>query len=305
MIYNNIKIAAFGGDRRQLYAVMRLAKTGAKIFVTGLDTSLLTNIRQGNIFNETSPTEAIKDASVILLPFPVSADGAHINAPLDKNGELGEFKLLTILRLAKPDSIIIGGKLPEHFVFAARQKGLCIYDLLEREALEIKNAYITAEAAVSVAMNTLCHTVSGSNIAVTGFGRISKQLSRLLLCLGASVTVAARKDSDLAFAETLGYRTVKIEGESWCGCLTSGYDMIFNTVPHKIFNRDFLEKIDKKTVLVELASVPGGFDLAAAHELTSNISWAPSLPGKYAPESAGELIADSIIKIINEEARFL
>ncbi len=305
MIYDNIKIAALGGDTRQLYALARLAETGAKISVTGLDTNLLTKVRQKTVFRQTSPAEALKDASVIILPFPVSADGAHINAPLDKDGELGEVKLLGVLRLAEPDAIIIGGKLPEHFVSAAREKGLSVYDLLSIEALEIKNAHITAEAAVSVAMNTLCRTVSGANIAITGFGRISKQLARLFSALGARVTVAARKDSDLAFAETFLYETVKIEGESWSNHLASGYDIIFNTVPNMIFNRIFLEKIDKKTMLVELASVPGGFDLCAAHELGSNISWAPSLPGKYAPESAGELIADSIIKIISEEARFL
>ncbi|MBR2387287.1 MAG: hypothetical protein IKB02_00820 [Clostridia bacterium] len=305
MIYDNIKIAVLGGDRRQLYAIMRLAETGAKISVTGLDIGLCQGLRQTKITRETSPAETLKDASVIILPFPVSADGAHINAPLDKDGELGETKLLSVLRLSEPGALIIGGKLPEHFASMARDKGHSVHDLLAVESLEIKNAYITAEAALSVAMNTLSHTISGASIGIAGFGRISKQLSRLFSALGAKVTVAARKDSDLAFAETLGYKTVKIEGEHWSEPLTCGYDMIFNTVPHMIFNKEFLEKVDKSTVLVELASVPGGFDLAAVHELSSNISWAPSLPGKYAPESAGELIADSIIKIISREARQL
>ena len=150
-------------------------------------------------------------------------------------------------------------------------------------------------------MNSLKCTVSGANIAITGYGRISKQLSRLFCSLGAKVTIAARKDGDLALAETLGYNTVRISGENWSKPLAHGYDIIFNTVPHKIFNRDFLLEVDKSTLLVELASVPGGFDIPAVHELGSNICWAPSLPGKYAPESAGRLIADSIIEIISKE----
>lgn len=302
MIYDNIKTAVLGGDRRQLYALLRLAGAGASVSVTGLDTNLLPTALLNKVSRETSPAEAIKDASVIILPFPVSADGAHINAPLDKNGELSEIKLLTLLRLAKEDATIIGGKLPEAFVKVASERGHRVYDLLSIDSLEIKNAYITAEAALSVAMNTLSRTVSGSKIAVTGFGKIAKQLSRLLFALGANVTVAARKESDLSFAETYGYKPLKIEGNKWCDPLLDGYDMIFNTVPHRIFDRAFLEKVNKKTALVELASVPGGFDLGAAHELGSNISWASSLPGKYAPESAGELIADSILKIIKEEA---
>ena len=69
-----------------------------------------------------------------------------------------------------------------------------------------------------------------------------------------------------------------------------------------IFDRDFLCKVDRDTLLVELASVPGGFDICAARELGANISWALSLPGKYAPESAGAIIAESVLKILKEVA---
>ena len=64
--------------------------------------------------------------------------------------------------------------------------------------------------------------------------------------------------------------------------------------------REFLSKVDRNTMLVELASVPGGFDVCAARELGANISWALSLPGKYAPESAGTIIAESVLEILKE-----
>ena len=77
--------------------------------------------------------------------------------------------------------------------------------------------------------------------------------------------------------------------------------MLFNTVPHTIFDREFLREVDKKTLLVELASVPGGFDICAAQELGTNISWALSLPGKYAPESAGAIIAECVEMLMAKE----
>ena len=79
-----------------------------------------------------------------------------------------------------------------------------------------------------------------------------------------------------------------------------GYNIIYNTVPSVIFGRDFLSKVDRDTLLIELASVPGGFDICAARELGANISWALSLPGKYAPESAGAIIAENVLKILGE-----
>ena len=83
--------------------------------------------------------------------------------------------------------------------------------------------------------------------------------------------------------------------------LCHGYDVIYNTVPHWLFDRPFLEEVERSTFLIDLASVPGGVDVCAAKELSSNVLWATSLPGKYAPMSAGALIADCVVSILNKE----
>ena len=54
------------------------------------------------------------------------------------------------------------------------------------------------------------------------------------------------------------------------------------------------------SILIELASSPGGVDVSSAKRLGSQVLWASSLPGKYAPESAGELIADCVRNIASE-----
>ena len=56
---------------------------------------------------------------------------------------------------------------------------------------------------------------------------------------------------------------------------------------------------------VIICIVNSGFSEAvmdAARELGANISWALSLPGKYAPESAGEIIAEGVLGILKEVA---
>ena len=300
MVNDNIKMAVLGGDRRQIYALRALAEKGFHISVMGLPKEMLYEVCEVNLTFEDSLEEALSGASVILLPFPTSTDGVRIICPLDRTGTLSDVKLATLARLADENATVIGGKIPRTFASLAEARGLSVCDMLSVEAFEIKNAYITAEAALSIAMNSLSKNICGARVAVTGFGRIAKQLSRLLASLGAHVTVAARKDSALAFAETLGYSCLKIEGERWSDALTGGYDIIFNTVPHTIFDRAFLLSVDKKTLLIELASVPGGFDITAAQELGSNISWALSLPGKYAPESAGEIIFECVMKLLLE-----
>lgn len=301
MVNDNIKMAVLGGDRRQSYALTALAKEGRKISVLGLPNDCASDTRGTEITFEDNIESALRGASVILLPFPTSTDGVRINCPLDSTGVLSDVKLSTITKLADKDCVVIGGKIPLAFGVLANERGLVVCDMLSSEAFEIKNAYITAEAALSIAMNSLSKNIRGARVAVTGFGRIAKQLSRLLGTLGAQVTVAARKDSDLAYASTLGYSCIKIEGERWNNELIHGYDIVYNTVPHRIFDREFLLAVDKKTLLVELASVPGGFDICAAQEFGTNISWALSLPGKYAPESAGAIIAEFVEAVVSKE----
>ncbi len=290
------KIVFLGGDRRHAAAARRLSAQGEVSFV-GIPEEV---INKKEIRCEKVVGEALRGADAVILPLPASSDGVHLNAPMDN--ALSSFKLVSILKEAEVATRIFGGRLPPEFVCAAQRNGFSVIDYFESEALQIKNAYTTAEAAVSIAMNTLPKNIRGAKVAVTGYGRISRHLCRLLLMLGARVTVAARREEQLAWARSEGCDTISIaEGSREIMCLAKGYDLIFNTVPCWIFDRDFLMATDKNMPIIELASAPGGVDICAAKELSANVIWASSLPGKYAPESAGEHIAECLIDIMHRE----
>ena len=290
------KIVFLGGDRRHAAAARRLSEV-AEVAVVGIPEEV---VHKKEIKCEKTPEVVLGWAEAIILPLPSSNDGLHLNAPMDK--ELSGYKLGSILKEAEVTAEIFGGRLPPEFVLAAKRKGFSVVDYFESEALQIKNAYTTAEAALSIAMNTLSKNVRGAKFAVTGYGRIAKHLSRLLLSLGADVTVAARKEEQRAWARSEGCDTISIaEGSREIMQLAHGYDLIFNTVPQWIFDREFLVAADKGLPIIELASAPGGVDICAAKELSANVIWASSLPGKYAPESAGDHIAESLMEMICRE----
>lgn len=298
---NNIKITLLGGDRRQVAAAARLKKEGYRVCMCAIPPATADAAEFEFTDNVQS---ALGDALVLLLPLPSSTDGIRLNSPLDPS--FSDFRLTNILTLADTSLIIIGGKLPPAFVSLAKEKGFRVFDYFSSEVFQIKNAYTTAEAALSIAMNSLTKNIRGAKIAVTGYGRIAKHLVGLLLCMGADVTVAARRESDIAWAQSAGCRTLRLssDGEnSRIYELQNGYDIIYNTVPFWLFDKKFLVGADRKTLIIDLASAPGGVDVCAAKELGSNISWALSLPGKYAPESAGELIAECVDDIIAQEVR--
>lgn len=292
---NKMNVAFLGGDLRQYIAARELALRGVSVKVFGIeraewDLSLTLSERLEG---------AIEGADAVVLPLPATADGVLLSCPL----ALSETKvrLSEVIETMTPASLLVGGRIPQTVVASAEAAGIRVRDYFGSEAFQIRNAYTTAEAAISIAMNSLTKNLCTSRVAVTGFGRISKHLVRLLLALGARVTVAARKSEDLAWAESLGCETLRLR-EGICPMeLSHGFDVIYNTVPHWLFGREFLEKTDRSTFLIDLASVPGGVDICAAKELRANVLWATSLPGKYAPESAGSLIADCVGEILREE----
>ena len=290
------KLALLGGDLRQYTAAVMLSRNAWTINIWGLDKS---GRGEGSVGYCRSWEEAIADADGVVLPLPASTDGITLNCPFDTSDV--RLRLNDLLAKLETGSVIVGGRIPTEFAANAEARGIRVRDYFHSEEFQIQNAYTTAEAAVSIAMNSLDRNLFGARIAITGYGRIAKHLVRLLKSLGAEVTVAARKESDLAWAYSIGCDIIRLGGAEGVSRLTHGYDVIYNTVPHWLFDRDFLEQADPATFLIDLASVPGGVDICAAKELGSNVLWATSLPGKYAPKSAGELIGACVDRIMREE----
>ena len=278
---NHSKIAVIGGDRRQAIVASILADKGYEVSFFANSTKEI-----GDATRSVDLEGAVGGSSAVVLPLPCSADKATIFTPLfDKNVYLSE--LVGFL----DGQLIIGGmtKIVSDFYNGE------VIDYFEDAELQILNAIPTAEGAVAIAMDALPITLHGSECLVVGFGRVSKALAHTLAALGACVTVMARKNCDFAYCELYGYKTAHIS-ELENGI--HGYDVIFNSVPEKIFTERVLSKIDRSSFIIDLASRPGGVEFDAAKELGINVNWALSLPGKVAPVTAGKIIARSVLNTL-------
>jgi dipicolinate synthase subunit A len=285
----NKTILVAGGDLRQVYTAQILAKEN-KVYTLGFDKSLLPSDKIKPI---ESPIMLEERVDFLILPLPVSTDGITLNTPFFRYS----IPVESLPGMIKDGGIVFGGKFSEKIKDVFESKGIETIDYFEREELSVLNAIPTAEGAVQIAMEELPCTIFGQNVLVTGMGRISKVLVRILTALGAKTTVAARKYSDLAWAEIYGCRGVHISrlDES-----LGEYDIIFNTVPALLFDEKRLKKLKKSCLAIDLASKPGGFDLDAASANGVKTIWALSLPGKVAPVTSGEIIAHTILNILNE-----
>ncbi len=296
-----IKIGIVGGDARQSYLADSLTRKGAECAVWGFP------YRCTDLSDEDAPVRcaswecAVKGADAVILPLPATADGVRVNCRAlyeqDKNGEY-DVRLTEIVGNASKDTVLLGGKIPASLYRFARENGKKLRDYYESEEFQIKNALPTAEGAIFRAMESLPTVISHSDAAVVGYGRIGRTLAQRLLFMGANVDCIARSIRDLSWAWVDGCRPVLLSEYLET---PRGYDVIFNTVPHVLFDGPVLRAIDKKTLFVELASQSGGIDADAAAEYGIRVVKAASLPGKCSPETAGAIMSDSVVSILHEE----
>lgn len=291
-------LTLLGGDARQLSMAAHFSKAGYDVQAMGLGDIPPAGVRVCHDL-----TRALEGCEMLILPLPVTRDGVHVFTPLDSSADIS-FDALAESLTHRPHMQIFGGRIPHEWTHRLNALGCTVTDYYDREDVQIQNARITAEGAIMTAMEMTDVGLLGTPIAVIGYGRIGQFLSRMLVALGAKVTVYARRAASLAQASSDGCATRHI---SELSSLTKGYNVIFNTVPSRLIGKDILSVMPCETLLVDLASPPFGIDPEAAGEATARcglgVIFAPSLPGRYAPRSAGVVIAEGIVSALSEQQR--
>lgn len=282
-------LAVLGGDTRQCAAIGRFLDAGLSVRAYGLPPSAL----PPGAHHFDNWRKAVDGVRALVLPLPVSPDGVRVHMPLAQ--DVPAPTVAALFREISPHVRVIGGRFSPTVKALAEELGRPLYDYFSSEELQRKNALPTAEGAVCILMKETETTIAGMPVAVTGYGRVSRALCELLYAMRAKVTVAARKESDLADAAARGYATVSIAKAQGLLALCRGQCAVFNTVPSRLFSEDVLKEMQKDTLLIDLASAPGGVDANAAGKYGIRVIWALSIPGKYAPVSAGRIVADTVL----------
>lgn len=281
-------VSVIGGDLRSLTLAGLLAEDGYEVSVYGFDK----NIDAGALKKAATLHDALV-SEVIILPIPASSDNVTINAPYATE----QILLDDFLAMLGASKLVLAGHISPQLAARFDNEGIVCIDYYNREELVVKNAVPTAEGAIGIAISEMPITLAGASVLIVGYGRIGKILAKILIALGAKVTVSARRWGDLAWIETLGARAVKT---AKIAADMSSYDVIFNTVPSLVLGEEELGSMKADALIIDLASVPGGVDLETAKSLNRRVIWALSLPGKTAPLSAGRIIKDTVVNILSE-----
>uniref|UniRef100_UPI001C7D0EAF hypothetical protein n=1 Tax=Proteus mirabilis TaxID=584 RepID=UPI001C7D0EAF len=78
-------------------------------------------------------------------------------------------------------------------------------------------------------------------------------------------------------------------------------DIVINTIPHLVVTANVISKMPAHTLVIDLASKPGGTDFRYAEKRGVKALLAPGLPGIVAPKTAGQILANVLSQLLAED----
>jgi dipicolinate synthase subunit A len=280
--------AVIGGDKRSAYVAQYLIQQRFCVKTVGLEQSGIVDAPYINTLQE-----ALETADYIILPLPLLDSNGKMLAPFAQN----KLDVYSMIARTSPQSMLFGGRIPPVVNEHARRCERNIFDYYLREELQVMNAVPTAEGTVECIMRQIPTTIFGSRMLVTGFGRTAQSLCLLLRAMGSEVTVAVRKREAQAHARSMGCRAIalaRLRREPL------PYDAIINTIPARVVTAEVLDNVAPNSFVIDIASAPGGVDVEYALQKGLAVEHALSLPGKVAPKTAGKIITETVLNIIEE-----
>ncbi len=283
-----VRVGIIGGDRRELEVARIFSAHGMDVRAVCLpwpdDVQYLANRLE----------DVLQWADLLLAPVGgVDRFGqvAYVIVP----GDVPPPRLTAeTLRAVRPGTPLFIGAATGALRQACATYGVTLVEFRESDEFAWRNAVPTAEGAIQLAIQHTDHTLHGSRILVLGFGRSGTVLARTLRGLGADITVCARGSVDIARAYALGVHPYRMED---LADLAADAEVVFNTIPAPVLSSEILRCMQQGSVIIDIATAPGGTDFAVAKQLGLQAHLAPGLPGITAPRTAGRIVADTVLSL--------
>ncbi|WP_121640008.1 dipicolinate synthase subunit DpsA [Virgibacillus sp. Bac330] len=289
-----LHILVVGGDKRYIHVIETLAKLENNLYLIGFDT---VSFDKSNVKHAKLEHMDLSIIDAIILPI----------AGTDERGQVeimyanGHFYLTEQILSSTPDHCTIyTGTANDYLQEMCKAAQRSLIRLFDRDDVAIYNSIPTAEGALKIAIEETEETIHNANVCVLGFGRVGKTVARLFHAVGANVYVVARNHADLARVTEMGLTPIK---PNRLHKLLADMAICINTIPSLTIDDEHLSKMSISTVIIDLASKPGGVDFVAAQKRGIKTVHALGLPGKTAPKSAGRIIANILMESLKSEQK--
>ncbi|MFT4413615.1 dipicolinic acid synthetase subunit A [Fredinandcohnia humi] len=287
----NMHVAIIGGDARQLEVIRKLIELDARLSLIGFDQldhgyTGASKVRLDEI--------DISDIDAIILPVSGTNGEGEVETIFSN-----ETVILTeeIISKTPKHCVIYSGISNTYLDRIVKQSNRELVQLFERDDVAIYNSIPTVEGTIMMVIQHTDITIHNSKVAVLGLGRVGMSVARSFAALGAHVKVGARKTEHIARITEMGltpFHLTELEKE------VKDIDVCINTIPHLVVTASVISKMPAHTLIVDLASKPGGTDFRYAEKRGIKALLAPGLPGIVAPKTAGQIVANVLSQLLLE-----
>jgi dipicolinate synthase subunit A len=287
-----MQIAVIGGDARQLEIIRKLTELDAKLSLIGFEQ--LDHAFTGAVKEKLEEVD-FSSIDTLILPVPGTNLEGHVETIFSNE----KVVLTGDMLLKTPEHCTIYSGISNSYLNGiTKQAKRTLVQLFERDDVAIYNSIPTVEGTIMMAIQHTDFTIHGSNVTVLGLGRCGMSVARTFAALGAKVKVGARKTEHLARITEMGltpFHFNDLEKE------INDADILINTVPHPIVTAQVISKMPPHTLIIDLASKPGGTDFRYAEKRGIKALLAPGLPGIVAPKTAGQILANVLAQLLQED----
>ncbi len=289
-------IAIIGGDARQLEVIRKLIELDAKISLIGFD-----QLDEGFVGARKVQLSQVDFSTVEVIMLPIS--GTSLEGEVETIFSNEKIFLKESHLKATPTTCTVFSGISNQYLknIVANSKRKLV-ELFERDDVAIYNSIPTMEGTLMMVIQHTDITIHRSNVTILGFGRVGMTVARAFHLLGANVKVAVRESNLLARIYEMGFQPIELaqlENE------IEETDVCINTIPAKVLTAKILSRMPTRTLIIDLASKPGGTDFRYAEKRGIKAMLAPGLPGIVAPKTAGQIIANVLAKLLLEEQQNL
>ncbi|CAM5788461.1 MULTISPECIES: dipicolinate synthase subunit DpsA [Brevibacillus] len=285
-------VAFIGGDARQLEVIKRCIQLDASVTLIGFDNleSIFTGATKRPL-----TCDVLKDVDALILPIVGSDDNGYVESIFcSKPLQLLDEHVASLQK----HCIVYTGMAKTYLKQLLAAQQIELVELLDRDDVAIYNSIPTVEGALMMAIQHTDITIHGSQSIVLGLGRTGMSMARALHSLGARVRVGARRQEHIARIFEMGLTPFHM---SELKQQVNNADFIFNTIPKLVLTAEIIAQMPQTAFILDLASKPGGTDFRYAERRGIKALLAPGLPGIVAPKTAGQILAQTLSRLIGEQ----
>ena len=285
-----MRILFLGGDKRQLQIIASLYNQH-QIDVIGYDNvKLLDDIKIKEIENID-----INNYKVIILPVSGVEEDLSVKAEFSKKKVILPIDLLVN---TSEDVVIFTGIRTNKLNMMLKLSNRKVIALMEDKEIVKENSIPTIEGIIGDLIYNTEHTINESNIFILGYGNIGKSLASILKMLGAHVTVGVGFKNDYNLVKKKKIKGVLTYEYEMMREALNNSDIIINTIPALVLNKEQLEMINRQCYILDIASYPHGIDFNYVNELKIRGKLLLGIPSLVAPKTAGLILAKKINSVL-------